>query len=331
LKTKLIIVLQLAIGFTILVTSLSCQKDEKIDLTKQEWFGNAICYSGYREGQRPDSGPFPTQEQILEDFKILEKHWKMIRTYGSDQHSKDVLEVIRREKIHLRVMLGAWLSAEPGNEANNIKQVEESIRLANEYSDIVIAVSVGNEALVDWSDHKVPEEKIIQYVKQVKSAVKVPVTVDDDFLFWTKPGIKLPNEVDFIATHMYPMWGKHDIDSGFAVTVRLFNMVKTAIPNKSIVIGEAGWATYTVGDLHAPKAGDEKKQKRYFEELHAWAQDNNIPVFFFEAFDEPWKGTGTEGHWGLFSVRRKAKFSMQPWYPELISNEPTSPSYEEKK
>ena len=46
-----------------------------IDLTHQQWFGNAICYSGFREGQHPDSGKYPSQAQILEDFKILEKHW----------------------------------------------------------------------------------------------------------------------------------------------------------------------------------------------------------------------------------------------------------------
>jgi exo-beta-1,3-glucanase (GH17 family) len=228
-------------------------------------------------------------------------------------------------------MLGAWLSAEPGNEASNAKQIAECIRLANKYRDIVIAVSVGNEILVDWSNHKVPEDKVIQYVKQVKSAVHVPVTVDDDFMFWIKRGSKLANDVDFVATHMYPLWGKHDIDSGFAVTVRLYNMVKAALPHKPIVIGEAGWATYTVGNLHAPRAGDEKKQKHYFEELSTWAQNNKVTVFFFEAFDEPWKGEGTEGHWGLFSVKRKAKLAMQQWYPELLPSEPTSPSYEEKK
>lgn len=303
----------------------------KIDLTQQKWFGNALCYSGYREGQRPDSDKFPSQSEILEDFKILEKHWGLIRTYGSDQHSRDVLEVIRRERIGLKVMLGAWLSAEPANEANNAKQIEECIRLANEFKDVVVAVSVGNEALVAWSDHKVPEDKVIQYVKQVKAAVRVPVTVDDDFHFWGEHGSGLAKVVDFVSTHMYPLWGKHDIDSGLAVTVRLYNMVQAALPGKPIVIGEAGWATYTVGELHAPRAGDEKKQKRYFEELTAWAQKNNVTVFFFEAFDEPWKGTGTEGHWGLFSVDRKAKLAMQQWYPELMPNGPTSPSYETQK
>jgi exo-beta-1,3-glucanase (GH17 family) len=314
-------------------TILLGQKDSntKFDLTQQQWIVNAICYSGYREGQNPDSNKCPSQKQILEDFKILQKHWTMIRTYGSDQHSKDILEVIEREKIHLHVMLGAWLSAEPGNEATNAKQIAECIRLANKYKDIVVAVSVGNEILVDWSNHKVPEEKVIQYVKQVKAAVRVPVTVDDDFMFWITRGSKLAKEIDFVATHMYPLWGKHDIDSGFAVTVRLYKLVKAAIPDKPVIIGEAGWATYTVGDLHAPRAGDEKKQKRYFEELSAWAQKNKITVFFFEAFDEPWKGEGTEGHWGLFSVKRKAKLAMQQWYSELISSEPTSPGYDEKK
>ncbi|RPI05269.1 MAG: hypothetical protein EHM64_07165, partial [Ignavibacteriae bacterium] len=123
------------------------QKDgeAKIDLTQPLWFGNAICYSGYREGQNPDHNKFPSQTQILEDFRILEKHWTLIRTYGSDQHSRDILEVIRREKINLKVMLGAWLAAEPGNEANNAKQITACISLANEYSDMVVAVRVCKE------------------------------------------------------------------------------------------------------------------------------------------------------------------------------------------
>jgi exo-beta-1,3-glucanase (GH17 family) len=332
MKIKLLFLYCVAVLVFIPVT-LFGQKDEdiKIDLTQQKWFGNAICYSGFREGQHPDFSTYPSQAQILEDFKILEKHWTLIRTYGSDQHSRDILEVIRREKIHLQVMLGAWLGAEPGNEANNAKQIAECIRLANEYKDVVIAVSVGNEILVDWSNHKVPEDKVIQYVREVKAAVKVPVTVDDDFMFWIQHGTKLAKEVDFVATHIYPMWGKHDIDSGLAVTTRLYNMVKASLPGKTIIIGEAGWASYTIGELHAPKAGDEKKQKRYFEELIAWSQNNNVMTFFFEAFDEPWKGEGTEGHWGIFSVERKAKLVMQQWYPELMPNGPTSPSYEDKK
>ncbi|MGA3259029.1 MAG: hypothetical protein ABSE35_09115, partial [Bryobacteraceae bacterium] len=84
------------------------------DLTVQKWQGNGIDYSGYRAGQNPQLNRFPTQAQILEDLKILEKNWTLIRLYGGDQHSQDVLEVIRREKIGLKVLLGIWLDGRPG-------------------------------------------------------------------------------------------------------------------------------------------------------------------------------------------------------------------------
>jgi exo-beta-1,3-glucanase (GH17 family) len=312
----------------VLADTLAAQ-NQRIDLTKQKWYGNAVCYSGYREGQHPDSGHYPTPAQILEDFKILEKHWKLIRTYGSDPYAEEMLKVIRRDSIGLKVMLGAWLSGEPGKEQSNAVQIRECIRLANGYPDIVVAVSVGNEILVDWSDHKVPYDNVIRYVRHVKENVHVPVTVDDDFLFWRDHGARLADVVDFVSMHMYPIWGKQDIDSGLSVTVKLFSMVREALPGKPVVIGEAGWATYTEGELHAPRAGDEKKQTRYFNELSAWAEKNNVTVFFFEAFDEPWKGKGTEGHWGLFSVERKAKPAMHGWYPDLVTDQPTSPVYKD--
>ena len=300
-----------------------------IDILRDSWPGNAICYSGYREGQNPQKFIYPSQQEITEDLKILEKNWRLIRTYGSDQHSSDILEVVRREKIKLSVMLGIWLDGEPGYEEQNNQQVKTAIQLANAYQNIVCAINVGNEILASWSNHKVPEEKVIQYVKRMQDSVKVPVTVADDFSYWRERGAKLAEVVDFVTMHTYPLWGKQDIDTAMPVTLAHYESVKTALPDKKIVIGEAGWATYTVGELHAPRAGDEQKQKRYYNELMAWAKENNVIVFFFEAFDEPWKGTGTEGHWGLFTEDRKAKPVVQELYPELMPEGPTSPTYTE--
>jgi exo-beta-1,3-glucanase (GH17 family) len=299
-----------------------------IDLTTQKWHGNAICYSGYRAGQSPQLNRFPTQAQILEDLRILEKNWKLIRLYGGDQHSADVLEVIRRERIGLKVMLGIWLDGRAGHEGESAAQMATGIRLANAYRDIVLAVSVGNEILVSWSDHKLTEEKALEYVQQVRKAVSCPVTVADDVLYWRQPEAKLASAVDFITMHAYPMWGREDIDTALLSTIKHFESVRQAHPGKTIVLGEAGWASYTEGKQHAPRAGDEKKQQRYYQELTAWAKASNVTVFWFEAFDEPWKGSGTEGHWGLFSEGRKAKLAMQPLYPDLMPAGPTSPGYD---
>jgi len=124
------------------------------------------------------------------------------------------------------------------------------------------------------------------------------------------------------------VWGKEDIDTGLSSTVANYEKVKHAHPDKTIVLGEVGWPTYTVGEQHVAHAGDEPKQKKYFEQITAWSRANNVTVFVFEAFDEPWKGSGTEGHWGLFSEGRKAKPAVLEYYPDLKSAQPTSPSYE---
>jgi exo-beta-1,3-glucanase (GH17 family) len=298
------------------------------DLTVQKWYGNAIDYSGYRAGQSPQLKIFPSHAQILEDLTILKKNWKLILLYGGDQHSRDVLEVIQQNKLEIKVVLGLWLDGKPDFEGENAEQVATAIRLANQYRKIVIAVNVGNEILVTWSDHKLTEDKAIDYVEQVRKAVRCPVTVADDFLYWRQPEAKLADHVDFILMHAYPMWGHEDIDTAMPSTIKDYESVRKAHPGKTIVIGEAGWASYSVGPQHVPKAGDEVKQKRYYEELNAWAKANNVTTFYFEAFDEPWKGTGTEGHWGLFSVDRKAKLAMQGLYPELMPAGPTSPSYD---
>jgi exo-beta-1,3-glucanase (GH17 family) len=280
------------------------------------WHGNAIAYSGFRLGQHPDLGPLPTDAQTIQDLRILEKNWKFIRLYSSGPNSEDVLRLIRREKIGLKVMLGAWLSGDPEKLNANSLQIVRAIRLANEYPDIVVAVNVGNEILVSWSDHKLTEEQALAYVAQVKSGVRCLVTLADDSLYWRNPAAKLADAVDFITMHTYPMWNGEDIDTALASTIRVYEIVRDAHRGKTIVMGEAGWASFANNAKNVPGAGNETKQQRYYEELTAWAKANGVTVFVFEAFDEPWKGSGTEGHWGLFNEDRTAKQVMRGLYPE---------------
>ncbi len=292
-----------------------------------QWLGIGISYSGYREGQSPDSGVHPTPGQIEEDLRIIEKNWRLIRLYSSNVYSENILKLIREKRFAIRVMLGAWLAREPGHEEVNKRQLDECIRLAKEYRDIVFAVNVGNEVLVEWTAHPVREETMVEYVRYVKARVDVPVTIADNYAWWRDDGQILAEELDFLTVHTYPVWERKGIDEGLSFTIENIESVREALPGMVIVIGEAGWPSYTEGNLHVPRAGNEENQKRYYQELTNWAAKNDITTFVFEAFDEPWKGTGTEGHWGLFSVDRKAKLVMHEAYPELVSNEPTSPDY----
>jgi exo-beta-1,3-glucanase (GH17 family) len=301
----------------------------EIDLTRQQWNGDAICYSGYRGAENPDRNMFPSEQEILQDMTILSRHWHLLRIYGADAHGERVLKVVREKHLPIKVMLGIWLTGAPGHEAENETQMTAGIRLARQYPDVVAAVSVGNEALVSWSDHRMTEAQVIAAVERVKKAVSSPVTVADDYLYWINPDAALVKHVDFITLHTYPVWGNVDIDGGLSGTVANYKKVQQAHPGKTIVLGELGWPSYTVGERHVPRAGDERKQKLYFQQISEWAQANQVTAFIFEAFDESWKGTGTEGHWGLFSEGRKAKPAVLELYPELKPDQPTSPSYDD--
>ena len=55
-------------------------------------------------------------------------------------------------------------------------------------------------------------------------------------------------------------------------------------------------------------------QKTYFQAISRWAKKQEVLVFWFEAFDEPWKGSEDpdepEKHWGLYTVDRMPKRAL---------------------
>jgi len=199
------------------------------------------------------------------------------------------------------------------NTLRNVAELQRGIELANRFDDIVVAVNVGNEALVEWNDHMVPLEKVIAYVRQVKAAIDQPVTVADNYEWWIQDGAPLAAEVDFLGIHTYPAWEEKTIDEALPYTIENMEGVHTALPGKPVAILEAGWASVAI---EFGERASEAKQVRYFRELKAWAADTNTTVFFFEAFDEPWKGNpnkplGAEKHWGLFNVDRTPKLVLR--------------------
>jgi exo-beta-1,3-glucanase (GH17 family) len=155
-------------------------------------------------------------------------------------------------------------------------------------------------------------DRVIELVRLVKASIEQPVTVADNYEWWIRDGAPLAAEVDFIGVHTYPVWEDKSIGEGLAYTVQNIDGVRKALPGKPIAILEAGWATA------ANEFGDranEAAQLTYFNELRDWATATNTTVFFFEAFDEPWKGDendplGAEKHWGLFNVDRTPKQVM---------------------
>lgn len=295
-------------------------------------YGKAICYSGFREGQYP-GGDCPSYDQIKEDLLILQHHWKYLRLYDCDQHGETVLEVIHKEKLDFKVMLGAYIVAEMNNfgcpwgggiyaeevlETNriqNLKRTKKLIHLANKYPDIICSLSAGNEACVDWTDHYVPVDHVIEYVTLIKQSTEQPVTFCENYVPWLSKLKPLAEVVDFISMHTYPVWEYKNIHEALDYTKDNYYSIADKYPDKAVVITEAGWATNSNGrGIHSNNVNEEL-QKTYYNDLMQWTMAEGIVTFVFEAFDEPWKGSPEpmepEKHWGLFKVDRTPKLVVQ--------------------
>lgn len=294
-------------------------------------FKSAICYSGYRHGQSPREGIYPSYQQVKEDLLILQGQWQYLRLYDCGPHAQLVIDVINTENLNFKLMLGADLGAEQTNPncpwgayytehelENNIQanqqQINKLIDYANKYSDIIAAVSIGNEASVDWTDHLVPVDALVSYAKKLKANVQQPVTFCENYVPWRDKLKPLVEVIDFISIHTYPAWEYQTISTALAYTIENFESVASAYPDKQIVISEAGWTTTSNGRGIECWNASPELQAMYYQQLSAWSIEHQIITFFFEAFDEPWKGSGDdeepEKHWGLYYVDRSPKLVM---------------------
>jgi len=212
-------------------------------MTAQKLLGNVhyqgICYGGYRTATRDVE---PTVAEIKEDLKILAAmNIKFVRTYNvHHKEAANLLQAISELKkedpnFEMYVMLGAWIDCKNAwtdktpirNEDSdrNSTEITETVRLANEFPDIVKIISVGNEAMVKWAwSYYVDPSIILKWVvylqdlkKQHKLSKDIWITSSDNFASWggggkeyhTEDLHKLINAVDYISMHTYPMHDTH--------------------------------------------------------------------------------------------------------------------------
>lgn len=338
----------------------SCSSTEgKRCLNEEALARKAVSYSGYREGQDPRTQTFPNESEILEDLELLIRGgFGLIRLFDSGVHGTRVLKVIADNDLDLVVHLGVWIDGpdETAGEANQ-GEIDAAIALANQYPDTVVWVSVGNEVLDDWSSVLTPVEDLVEYVRTVREAIKQPVTTDDMFIpFQMKNNYaevaQVMEEVDFLSVHVYafidaqwswdwkqrasaegPERASAMMAAGLEFTKSALRGLNTALVQKGfdlpILIGEAGWKSRPTKP--APAAGEEFRghpvnQQLFYDDMMSWTygedrdEDSPLSLIYFEAFDEPWKGT--DDGWGLFDVERRPKRVIRCTFPDLEGQDP---------
>jgi len=197
--------------------------------------------------------------------------------------------------------------------------------------------------ILKWVNH------LQELKKEGKLDKDLWITSSDNFASWGGGGgeyhvedlNELIRAVDYISMHTYPMhdtyyqpefWvepegqeGMTDLEKIDASMVRakeyamaqyqsVKDYMKSIGVDKPIHIGETGWASVSTGHYgaKASRASDEYKEALFYQLMRDWTNEAGMSCFYFEGFDEPWKGGDNSGnsekHFGLFTVDGKAKY-----------------------
>jgi exo-beta-1,3-glucanase (GH17 family) len=258
-----------------------------------------VCYSPYREGQAP-GGPSPTEAQIRADLALIAPLAKGIRTYAAAGIHARIPDLAR--EAGLEIYAGAWIGTDS---AANLAEVDALIALAKSGNPAIKGLIVGNEALLR---HDVTAPGLIAYLQRVRDAkTGIPVSTADIYQDLIEHAAELEPVVDYALCHVHPYWEAVAAAQGAARVLQAWRSVQAKYPGKPVLVGETGYPT--AGPSQGGAAPGEAAQAEFLADLIGLAAREGMPVMWFEAFDEAWKGADwqVEPHWGLWNADRSEK------------------------
>jgi exo-beta-1,3-glucanase (GH17 family) len=331
-------------GGTVPVTGVQSLRPLPADFATRK----AVNYSPYRtatseSGLAAEAIP---EANIKQDLDLLvAAGFGLIRLFdSSDKVAKATLNVIWKYGLDIKVQLGAYVLS--GSDGLSRAELARCVALANDskYRDIIVAVSVGNETMVSWAFNKIAPALMADYIRTVRSQITQPVTTDDNWAFWASAPLAITDVVDFASVHTYVLLDTYFdptvwnwrfkaapdaeraaamMDGALVATHQQYAAARSFLDRRGlaampITIGETGWKAEDTGGLRFRTSP--VNQQMYFERLQAWVDKTKTPggptnVFYFEAFDEPWKQG--DDKWGLFNKDRQARCVIQSsWVAE---------------
>ncbi|KAK4964252.1 glycoside hydrolase 3 protein [Elasticomyces elasticus] len=277
---------------------------------------------GFALGTKLADGSCKFQKDYESDFDSIKtaSSARLVRGYAASDCNFAEYILPAAQKKGFKVILGVWPDTDDSFNADKTALST----YATKFADVVYAVTVGSETL--YRGNFTGSELLgkINEVKAILPNAKVG-TADS----WNKyadgtadPLIK--GGVDLLLVNAFPYWQAQPIANA---TSTYFSDIQQALAHiqsvsgslSSIEVwnGETGWPTTGGTSYGTATAGDEHA-KTYWNDAVCAMLKWGVNVFYFEAFDEPWKpmsvgDTGLasdETHWGAMKADRGAKFPL---------------------
>ena len=246
---------------------------------------HGVCFSAYTEGQGP--GTELAREQIAARLEVVAPHTRWIRSFSCTEGNELIPGVAKA--LGLKTMVGVWLE---DDEKLNERELAKAIELAAQGQVDILAV--GNEVLLR---DDLPETALINYIRRAKAALpNVPVGyVDAYFKFVDHPAVT--EACDVILANCYPFWEGCPAEHALPYMKDMYRRAQRVAGNKPVIVSETGWPS--IGTPYGGGVPSAANALKYFIDTFQWAEEENIEVFYFSAFDEAWK-VDKEGDVGAF-------------------------------
>jgi exo-beta-1,3-glucanase (GH17 family) len=282
-------------------------------------------YSGWTKADEPGgrrlyglnfSPNFGAVPQTLEEeegdgalerwMRLVAPHTRWIRTFESGGRLANAGAIAH--KLDLKAAVSAWLGPERDEEerAANERSVARLIALGRQ-NQVDLAI-VGSEVLFRGD---LPPKQLLDYVSRVKQALPdIPVTTADTYQHLLQHP-EILEAVDTVFMNQYAYWEGIGVRQAIPALDSAYRDLVNASPGKPVIVSESGWPT--CGETLGEAVASEENARDFLFDFLAWADANQVPYFYFEAFDEPWKA-GIEGPqgacWGLWDRNGNLKPGM---------------------
>ena len=129
--------------------------------------------------------------------------------------------------------------------------------------------------------------------------------VDAYYEFEDRP--KVTEACDVILSNCYPFWEGCAHPYAILYMQDMYLRLQKVAQGKRIIITETGWPS-AGGHFYGAESSPQGAYL-YFLKAMEWAAEENIEMFYFSSFDEPWKVAGDAGegdvgaYWGYGTER----------------------------
>lgn len=278
-------------------TGITTEELESIFMSILKEGIHGISFSAYLEGQSP--GSKISREQISNRMKILQPYVKWVRSFSCVDGNELIPQIAH--EFGMKTLVGAWLGNDQEKNEEEIKALIEVGKAG--YADII---AVGNEVLLR---EDLNEDEIVEYINRVKAAVpNIPVGYVDAYYEFAIHK-KICEVSDIIMANCYPFWEGFPFEHALSYMKNMYQIAKNAAPGKKVIISETGWPNR--GSAEREAVPSYENAIKYFINAYNWAKQDDIEIFYFSSFDEPWK-IGAEGdvgaYWGLWDKDGNLKY-----------------------